>query len=565
MKARGTRRVVAGLVVVLLIVGIVVAASGGGNGDDDKQVATSGKLGPLLPQMTMTHYSSDFDPTVPEMARVVAEGYRKLGLDVKLKPVDFTTLIGQAIAGKEPHDMSFLGFGGNPERFDPDFWLTNLSACKGELNYSHLCDPELDKIATAQAREIDVDKRKDLVNQVQQRWLDQDLGWWPVVQYDSSILYNSDKWDGVVNPGPVAPHEGIFPWGTMTPKTSDRELTWLQPEDITTWNVLGEEASGGFERLVYDTFLRDRQGELMPWAAESYDFVSPRKLRVKLRPGMKFHDGKPVTAADAVFTINYLVKWQPPNLVAALEHIKHAEQVDDLTFDITLSKPDPAVPRRSLTFLVILPEHIWKDIPQSAGVKKPEDWNPVKDDAVIGSGPFEFDHWVKGEETVLKVNKQHWAAPKYDTLIRHNIGSADAARQAMVSGQADVSLEFSIPLAVQKDLAEQNPNLKQVVVPTLTNYNVFLNTKKAPFDNLAFRKALYAATDRQRVVDEAMLGFGQVAGASDVPVVLKEWYDTSLPKPTFDLDAARSILQKAGFGWDSQGRLHAPVGSGDST
>lgn len=561
MTARGAiRRVVAGIVVVLVAVGIVVAATGG---DDDQQTAaTSGKLGPLVPTMTMVHYSSDYDPTVPEMARVVAEGYKQLGVSVKLEPVDFTTLIGQAIAGKQPEDIGFFGFGGNPERFDPDFWLLNLSACKGQLNYTHLCDRELDRISAKQAQEFNPARRKALVDQAQRRWLEHDLGWWSVVQYESGIVYNSDKWSGVVNPAPVAPHEGLFPWLSMTPLTSDRDLTWLQPEDITTWNILAEEASGGFERLVYDTFLRDRQGKLIPWAARSYKYVSHTKLRVKLRPGMRFHDGRPVTARDAVFTINYLLKWQPPNFAAALEHIKHAEQVDDLTFDIELSKPDPAIPRKSLTYLIILPEHIWSSIPRSAGVKKPVDWNPTKDHAVIGSGPFKFERWVKGEETVLKANKQHWAAPKYDSLVRRNVGSADAARQAMVSGEGDVAQEFALPLPVQKDLADQHSNLKQVVVPTLTNYTVMLNTKETPFDNVAFRKALYAATDRQGVVDEAMLGFGEVAGASDVPIVLKDWYDNSLPKPTFDLDAARNILRKAGFGWDSKGRLHAPAGSG---
>src|SRR5690606_32420604 len=129
-------------------------------------------------------------------------------------------------------------------------------------------------------------------------------------------------------------------------------------------------------------------------------------LRITLRQGMTFHDGEPVTAEDAVFTLNKVVEVQPPAMAARISSIKSASVVDDLTFDVSLNSPDATFVPNSLTFLFILPEHLWSDYEGDF-----VDRDVIADNVVIGSGPFKFKTWRVNEVHEADVFKDHWAAP----------------------------------------------------------------------------------------------------------------------------------------------------------
>jgi peptide/nickel transport system substrate-binding protein len=317
---------------------------------------------------------------------------------------------------------------------------------------------------------------------------------------------------------------------------------------------MAEQTSQGWMRFIFDPYLRTEGSKIIPWAATSWKNVDETTVELKLRDGMTFHDGKPVTADDAVFSINLMVKVKPPVLANGLVGITSAEKVDHLTFRIKLAQPNPAI-FRQLTALMILPKHIWEK------VDDPLRWDPIPNNAVIGSGPFAFVRWDRNQVHVLKTYKQHWAAPAYDGLRRLSLGQADAIRAAMLDGTADVATSV-LPVATEKELADTNKHLGFVRVPTFNTTTVWMNDTKAPFTDFAFRKALRFATDKDRVALEGWLGFADPAAEGNVPTALGDWHNSKLQKIPFDIKKARQTLKDAGYGWDSNGRLHFPPGKG---
>jgi peptide/nickel transport system substrate-binding protein len=244
---------------------------------------------------------------------------------------------------------------------------------------------------------------------------------------------------------------------------------------------------------------------------------------------------------------------QPPVLADSLAGIENAEAVDDLTFRINMAEPNPAILRQGLTDLVILPKHIWEN------VEDPMNWDPVADNGVIGSGPFAFGSWERNQQHVLNTFKDHWAAPAYDGLRRLSLGQADAIRAAMVDGTADIATTVQ-PVATMEQLGQSEDHLSFELTPSFSTTGVWVNNEKAPFNDLQFRRALKFASDKERSALEGWLGFAVPAGEGIVPTALGKWYNTDLEVVPYSIDQARKVLEEAGYGWDSDGRLHFPPG-----
>jgi peptide/nickel transport system substrate-binding protein len=147
----------------------------------------------------------------------------------------------------------------------------------------------------------------------------------------------------------------------------------------------------GYLRFIYDTFLRyDGDLNLIPWAAESYKLASPTSYDLKIRSGMKWHDGKPVTVDDAKFTFDYLLKWKPPFWDSFMNPVKSAEILDSTTLRVRLHGPSATFATLSLVQIALLPKHVWENVPEKAGVSTPMEWDAPGKGGMIGSGPFKF-------------------------------------------------------------------------------------------------------------------------------------------------------------------------------
>ena len=516
-------------------------------------LASAQQLGEPIPEMSVVYYASDMGPEFEQSARALADDWEKLGLDLQLVPVQFSTFVSQYIVGGQLEDLAVFTVGADPDRVDPTYWIYDVAACGLRRNGSKWCDEGYSERAATQRTLIDQNERLLAVHALQQEFVDE-MPFFSVINRIYGIVYNSDKWANVTSPEPVAAHEELVnPWLQAQPLTDDRWLDWAYFEDVSTYNPLVEESAVGWIRFIYDTFAKNNsEGQTVPWAAASWNWTSDTTLEISLREGMTFHDGEAVTADDAVYTINTIVELQPPAVSSRTSNITGAEKIDELSFRINLEKPDAAFEITVLTYMFILPEHIW-----SAYDGDLLEWDIVADDAVIGSAPFSFQTWRPNEVHEIATYSDHWAAPGYDGIRRLALGQADAIRAALLDGTGDIATTV-LPVASMSDLASQNDGIEFIEVPSHGTMFVWVNNEKAPFTDRAFRRAIRTASDKNRVMIEGWQGFATPAAEGPVPTALGQWHNSDIEPIEFDIEAARAILEEAGYGWDSNGRLHSP-------
>jgi peptide/nickel transport system substrate-binding protein len=243
------------------------------------------------------------------------------------------------------------------------------------------------------------------------------------------------------------------------------------------------------------------------------------------------------------------------------------EAPDDRTVVITLTEPIPNM-ESQLFYMYILPQHIWAehDTPEGAAAFENLD--------LIGSGAFRLKEYRQGEFVSLEAVKDHpTTPPKVDGVVFQTFDNQDALVQALVTGQVDmitempntavpalrnaenVALVVGAPLA--PDIADIIPNQ---VTPELCPPDGSCTGHPALRD-LAVRRALAHATDKQKIIDVVLLGLG-TPGLTLVPDGLGEFYNNTIQDYPFDLAEANRLLDEAGYqDTDGDGVRQMPDGS----
>lgn len=260
-----------------------------------------------------------------------------------------------------------------------------------------------------------------------------------------------------------------------------------------------------------------------------------------LRQGVKWHDGKPFTAADVAFSIELLKKIHPRGR-NTFANVTAIETPDDHTVVLRLSKPAPYLIRAFVaTETPIIPKHIYEGTDPLT--------NPATS-APIGTGPYKFKEWVRGSHIVYERNPDYWDKPKpyIDRLIVRIVADPAAAAIAFETGTADLGYRTPVPLA---DLARLKavPSLRFETKGNSYSYNVTrleFNLEDPHFKNEKVRQAVAHAVDRNVILKVVNYGVGQVAYSPIAPG-LKTYNDpTPTPYP-FDLKRANALLDEAGY------------------
>ena len=186
----------------------------------------------------------------------------------------------------------------------------------------------------------------------------------------------------------------------------------------------------------YDLLVDFSQEDLgpAPGLAESWE-VSDDGLTwtYQLREGMKWSDGEPITANDVVYTYNRVIDDNIGMLKGYLTLVDEITVVDDLTLEIKTTKPTPLM---TSVFIYIMPEHIWSDISD-------EEAKTFENVPAVGSGPYTIEESVEGQFVRLEANENHWGGrPEVDEIIYRIFNNADAAFQALKSGEIDYTYEL---------------------------------------------------------------------------------------------------------------------------
>jgi peptide/nickel transport system substrate-binding protein len=257
------------------------------------------------------------------------------------------------------------------------------------------------------------------------------------------------------------------------------------------------------------------------------------KWTFHLRPGVTWHDGKPLTADDLVW--NFRSVWSDPTnfangYLAGITDFKSARKVGPLAVEVSLLLPVAEFPTFFAQYMFLLV--------QDGATKKTTGRNP------IGTGPFRFVSFNPGSRSVFRRNPDYWqeGKPYVDKLIVNSSFTDDVtAFNAVLSG--DANLYPSVPLTT----ARQQLSSKQVQVlespPSSQSAGFCMRVDQGPFVDNRVRTAFKLLVDRQAIIDGALSGFG--SPGEDIAGYLCRYYASDL-KRTQDVERAKSLFKAAG-------------------
>jgi peptide/nickel transport system substrate-binding protein len=519
-------------------------------------VLAGGKPGAKVDAMEIMTATATMDPVRPEAARIIAAAFTSLGWDVKANPIDYNQNV-QKVIMEHDYDMWLVMLSGASLRIDPNVFIYKKNHSsgykKGGWNWEGLNVPELDALAEAQQKEMDVEKRKAVVYKAQEL-IKQNQAMSVLVNVQMTNAYRSDRIKNVV---PMM-GEGIGSiWTDINMEVVQGDGYVRTGITIPLKNMNPVAAKDHVEfmelRMIYDRLFRiGPSGKAEPWAAESYKVVDATTIELTLRQGMKFHDGMEVTAEDVKFTLDYHTQWKAPFFVESLKHLDSVETTGK--YGIRLKLKDPYAPfiPNLLGAIFILPKHIWQDIPDKVDVSDPLNYANEKP---IGSGPFKFDYWDRGRELKVSAFKEHFNAPKVDGIIRVVYGSHDAMAVAIEKGECDRTryiLKPSLLMDLQK--------VKNVVAKGYPNhgfYTLSYHTRRPPLDDPAFRMAIDYVIPRELMIEAILSGFGAPGGSVIAPTNAF-WHNPAVKASEENFNKAKQLLTDAGYWWDNKGKLHYP-------
>lgn len=281
---------------------------------------------------------------------------------------------------------------------------------------------------------------------------------------------------------------------------------------------------------IFNTLLRvDEKGNIVPELAESYEYVTPTELVIKLKQGVKFHNGDVMTSKDVVFSINRML--DKPASRIMIDAISKVEAVDDYTIKLTLSKP-------SSPLLFGLAHPLTAILNEKDTLAK----NDVIATDPMGTGPYKFVDWGSGEKIELVAFDDYFEGrPKIDTLTYRAITENSSRLAALETGEIDIAYNMD---AIDSGIVENNPELQLISQPTTSTEYITFNTTVAPFDNKDFRKAVNYALNRQSMSDSIFMGKAKPANSIINPNVFG--HSDEVEGYPYNLEKAKEYLAKSG-------------------
>lgn len=281
---------------------------------------------------------------------------------------------------------------------------------------------------------------------------------------------------------------------------------------------------------IFNTLLRvDEKGNIVPELAESYEYVTPTELVIKLKQGVKFHNGDIMTSKDVVFSINRML--DKPASRIMIDAISKVEAVDDYTIKLTLSKP-------SSPLLFGLAHPLTAILNEKDTLAK----NDVIATDPMGTGPYKFVDWGSGEKIELVAFDDYFEGrPKIDTLTYRAITENSSRLAALETGEIDIAYNMD---AIDSGIVENNPELQLISQPTTSTEYITFNTTVAPFDNKDFRKAVNYALNRQSMSDSIFMGKAKPANSIINPNVFG--HSDEIEGYPYNLEKAKEYLVKSG-------------------
>jgi peptide/nickel transport system substrate-binding protein len=337
-------------------------------------------------------------------------------------------------------------------------------------------------------------------------------------------------------------------------QTKDDTLVYALQSDVDSWDppnsVLREAIILGYH--VFDHLaVRDlKTRRVGPNLATSWKTIDDTTWEVKLRQGVKFHDGSPFTAKDVKASFERVLD-PAKKMTARGNHakIKGVDIVDDHTVRFRTDGPYPLFVER-MTALVIHSEKVLRE--------KPHEWvqeNP------IGTGPYKFVRWNRKQEHLLVRNDDYWGAKPAFKYVRIRIIPEQATQIAeLISGGVDVIK--AVP-PDQMDVIDKSGQARTATSPILRTAMLQLDQAARsgpnPFTDKRVRQAANIAVDSDAIIKHVLNGLGDRTATGINPMAFG--WDPGLKPYKQDIARAKNLLAEAGYpnGVDITFNTYPPV------
>ena len=276
----------------------------------------------------------------------------------------------------------------------------------------------------------------------------------------------------------------------------------------------------------------DEYSAPVPGLAESWDASSDvATWTFKLRRGVEFHNGKTMTSADVIDSINYHrgdeSTSSAKNLIEQIEEIR-ADGNETVVFKLKDGNADFPVVLASYQLLIF-----------------PEGTRGAEFEKGIGTGPYELKYWEPGVrmEGTRNPNYYREGKPHFDEV--HVIGINDVVSRtaALQTGQIDIMSRCDVKTV---HLLDRNPDVQVFQVTGTKHYTAPMHVDKAPFDDVNVRQAIKYGIDRQAILDRILLGYGELGNDQPIAPTMR-FHNPDIEQTQYDPDQARFYLKQAGL------------------
>jgi peptide/nickel transport system substrate-binding protein len=389
-------------------------------------------------------------------------------------------------------------------------------------------------------------------------------GFWLVVALVAALSFagcggsESTSGQGTDTSGKVV-KGGILRIGTINYVDSLNPFNYIESQSVNAFIML-------YPQLVQYAYADGKYEIEGDWAKSWETSPDGKDWTFQLIPGGKWSDGQPLTADDAVWTINTTVKFADgPTAVqaAALQHVQSAEAPDPNTLVIHYKSPVGNV-LAQLEQLFILPRHVWEPLAAGNG-KGLKTYHPQQHLPLVSAGVYGLRSYEKKGTTVFTADPNYWG-PKSnaEAVALTYYTNADAMISDLKQGQLDWvdQIPFSAVNAVKKD-----PNLVVETVPGAETTNITWNSNPRKPKNRELldpqvKKALSMCVDREKIIEVVFSGYAETVESLVGHISPLE--NPNLGPLEYDCEAGNQMLDDLGYKKGPDGIRVAPATTGEN-
>lgn len=307
------------------------------------------------------------------------------------------------------------------------------------------------------------------------------------------------------------------------------DLDTLDPAQMTTTTV-----ANVVDYSVETLTKLDKKGKTRPALAKSWDVSDDgRTVTFNLREGVTFQDGTQLNAEAVKFSLERLLdpKVEAPQR-APYETIEKVDAVDDMTIELQLGRPTPALPSAlsATTSAIVSPESVNKEGNSYGNIVHP-----------VGTGPYSFISYQKGDRVVFERNDDYWGPkPHYERVV-FRIAPEAATRESMLrAGQAEMIM---LPPVPDLEALQKAPDTDVLMAPSDRTIFLAMQTPKPPLDDPRVRQALNYAVNKEAIIENILFGGAEPMDAPVAPII--EGY-CSVGSYEYNPKKAKQLLAEAG-------------------